>query len=352
MFSKKMKNLVPYVPGEQPQDQGYIKLNTNENPYPPSPRIDKFLQTFNTKKLRLYPDPLFLELREAIAEKYKIKKEQVFIGNGSDEVLAFSFYAFFDRSRGKLMFPEFTYSFYPVYCDLFNINYQKIPLTTDFSIDIKNFLSNTESCGIILPNPNAPTGILLPLKKVRDLLDRYIDNRVIIIDEAYIDFGGESAVSLIDKYKNLLVIQTFSKSRSLAGIRIGFAMGDKALIDALFVVKDSFNSYPANTLSLEIAKLAISDIKYSDSVIKNIIKTREKLSDTLKHIGWNVLPSTANFIFAEKPGIAGEKIYLKLKEKGVLVRYFNKPGINNFIRITIGTEYEIDVLIKKIKACF
>ena len=199
MFSKRMKNLVPYIPGEQPQDQKYIKLNTNENPYPPTPRIDKFLQTFNTEKLRLYPDPTFSELRKTIAKKYGVKKDQIFIGNGSDEVLAFSFYAFFDKSRGTLMFPEFTYSFYPVYCDFLDINYQTIPLTSDFNINIKRFLNNTESCGIILPNPNAPTGILLPLKELTTLLNSYSDNRVVIVDEAYIDFGGDSAISLIDE---------------------------------------------------------------------------------------------------------------------------------------------------------
>ena len=258
----------------------------------------------------------------------------------------------FLTNQEALLFPEFTYSFYPVYCDFLDINYQTIPLTSDFNINIKRFLNNTESCGIILPNPNAPTGILLPLKELTTLLNSYSDNRVVIVDEAYIDFGGDSAISLIDKYQNLLIIRTFSKSMSLAGIRIGFAIGDKALINALFIVKDSFNSYPANTLSLEIAKIAISDVKYFNSVIENIIKTREKLSATLKSIGWNVLPSKANFIFAEKPGIAGEKIYLTLKKKGILVRYFNKPGINNFIRITIGTESEINIFIKEIKACF
>lgn len=352
MLSNRMKNLVPYVPGEQPRDRSYIKLNTNENPYPPSPEIDEFLYKLDIERLRLYPDPLFSELRTVIAEQHKIESEQVFIGNGSDEVLAFAFYAFFDSLRGPLLFPEFSYSFYPVYCDLLDIEYQKIPLTDGFSIDITPYHKSGPTCGMILPNPNAPTGILLPIKKVVALLNNFPKDRVIILDEAYIDFGGESAVSLIHTYKNLLIVRTFSKSYSLAGIRTGYAMGDKALIDALFVVKDSFNSYPVSALSQEIARIAVTDKTYFDSVIHKIIDTREFFTKKLSAMGWNVLPSSANFVFAEKKGIPGETIYQTLKERGILVRYFNKPGIDNFVRITIGTKDEMNTLLKEIKKSF
>jgi len=214
MLTQRIKRLSPYVPGEQPQDRTYIKLNTNENPYPPTPEIGPFLKSFEIERLRLYPDPLFGPLREAISKRFNIEPSQVFVGNGSDEVLAFAFYAFFDSARGKLFFPEFSYSFYPVYCDFYSIEYRKIPLNESFAIGINNYLGEEASCGIVFPNPNAPTGIVLSLAKITELLERYPEDRVVVIDEAYIDFGGESAVSLIDRFKNLLVIRTFSKSMS------------------------------------------------------------------------------------------------------------------------------------------
>ncbi|MBU0995667.1 MAG: histidinol-phosphate transaminase [Proteobacteria bacterium] len=352
MFSSRLKNLVPYVPGEQPQDRKYIKLNTNENPYPPTPRIGQFLNRFDAERLRLYPDPLFLSLREKIAGRYGITKDQVFVGNGSDEVLAFSFYAFFDSEKGNLLFPEFTYSFYPVYCDLFDISYTKVPLAHDFNIDIAKIMDAGKSCGAIFPNPNAPTGMLLPLEHIKSLLAGYDENNVVLVDEAYIDFGGESAVSLIDQYKNLIVVRTLSKSMSLAGIRIGFAMGNPGLIQALFAVKDSFNSYPANVLSQEIAQIAFSDADYYNAVVEKIINTRTVLSKELKQIGWDVLPSSANFVFARKTGFKGKEIYLKLKERGILVRHFSTPGIDEFVRITIGTDQDTTVLVKEMQSCF
>ncbi|MBN1930427.1 MAG: histidinol-phosphate transaminase [Desulfobacterales bacterium] len=347
-----MKKLTPYIPGEQPQDRKYLKLNTNENPYPPSPWIKTFLKSFDIEKLRLYPDPLFQNLRAKIAQGCGVQSENVFISNGSDEALSFSFYAFFDSCQGELLFPEFTYSFYPVYCDFYGIKYEKIPLRDDFRIDIEAFLTKKDSCGIIFPNPNAPTGICLSIKSLIHLLDNYSQDRVIIIDEAYVDFGGESAVSLIDRYRNLLIIKTFSKSMSLAGLRLGFAIGSKELIQALFTVKDSFNSYPAGMLAQLIGAIAISDTAYYQSITEKIIQTRDYFYSELKRLGWNVLPSKANFIFAEKKGTPGEEIYLRLKARGILVRHFNVQGINNFVRITIGTKKEMDLFLDEVEKIF
>jgi histidinol-phosphate aminotransferase len=352
MLSSRLNNLVPYVPGEQPQDKKYIKLNTNENPYPPSPLIDRFLKEISRDRLRLYPDPNFVSLREKIAERHGLDPSQIFVGNGSDEVLAFAFYAFFDTMNGPLLFPEFTYSFYPVYGDLFGIRYKKVPLTPDFNIDLSLMLQNGPSSGVIFPNPNAPTGILLSIEQIKGFLNGYRKDRVVVIDEAYIDFGGESAVSLIRDHENILIVRTLSKSLSLAGIRIGFAMGNETLIQGLFRVKDSFNSYPANTLSQEIAKIAVSDEPYFRQVVEKIILTRDRLSTELKQVGWEVLPSSANFVFTRKKGVHGKEIYLRLKERGILVRHFNIPGIDEFVRITVGTEEDTTTLLKEIDACF
>ena len=352
MLTQRIKRLSPYVPGEQPQDRTYIKLNTNENPYPPTPEIGPFLKSFEIERLRLYPDPLFGALRKAISKRFNIEPSQVFVGNGSDEVLAFAFYAFFDSARGKLFFPEFSYSFYPVYCDFYGIEYRKIPLNENFAIEINNYLGEDRSCGIVFPNPNAPTGIVLSLAEITELLERYPEDRVVVIDEAYIDFGGESAVPLIGRFKNLLVIRTFSKSMSLAALRLGFAMGHEDLINALFAVKDSFNSYPADLIAQKIGEIAINDRDYYNAITQKIILSRESLSKQLQGLGWNVLPSGANFIFAGKEGLSGETIYRRLKEEGILVRYFNIKGIKNFVRITIGTDEEIETLLKSIRALF
>lgn len=352
MLTQRIKRLSPYVPGEQPQDRSYIKLNTNENPYPPTPEIGPFLKSFDIERLRLYPDPLFGPLREAISKRFNINSSQVFVGNGSDEVLAFAFYAFFDSVRGKLVFPKFSYSFYPVYCGFYGIEYRKIPLNENFSIEIDDYLGEERSCGIVFPNPNAPTGIVLPLEKITELLERYPEDRVVVIDEAYIDFGGESAVSLIDRFKNLLIIRTFSKSMSLAALRLGFAMGDQDLVSALFAVKDSFNSYPADLIAQKIGEIAISDKEYYRVITEKIVKSRESLSQQLRGLGWNVLPSGANFIFAEKEGLSGETVYNNLKKDGILVRHFNMEGIRNFVRITIGTDEDMEALMKSVRALF
>ncbi|MCF8146640.1 MAG: histidinol-phosphate transaminase [Deltaproteobacteria bacterium] len=352
MLAERIKKLKPYVPGEQPQDRKYIKLNTNENPYPPTPRIDPYLKSFDIEKLRLYPDPLFGRLREAISERYGIHKHQIFVGNGSDEVLAFAFYAFFDSAQGRLLFPEFSYSFYPVYCDFYNIEYRKVPLKADFSLDIEDYLQEDPSCGMVFPNPNAPTGILLSLEKITELLNRYPEDRVVVIDEAYIDFGGESAVCLIDRFKNLLITRTFSKSMSLAALRLGFAVGDEKLVDALFCVKDSFNSYPADLFAQNIGEIAMKDTDYYAAITEKIIRTRENVAKQLTDMGWDVLPSGANFILAGRKDLSGETIYSRLKEYGILVRYFHIDGIKRFVRITIGTDEQMAALIEAVKGLF
>lgn len=345
MLSERMKKLSPYVPGEQPQDGKYIKLNTNENPYPPTPGIKDFLRDIDISKLKLYPDPASSLLREAIAEKEGLKADNVFVGNGSDEVLSFIFFGFFDGINGPLLFPEFTYSFYPVYSAFYDIPYTKVKLEDDFSLNIDNFLS-VKSTGIIIPNPNAPTGVALPLTEIKKLLDSYDSNRLVAIDEAYIAFGGESAAALIKKYENLLVIRTFSKSSSLAGLRLGYALGNEKLISALSTVKDSFNSYPVDFMAQKCGEIAVKDTDYGKSVIDRIIKTRDKFILKAELMGWEVLPSKANFVFTRKSGLSGNKIYSKLKEQKILVRFFDKPGISDFVRITIGTDEEMEALLE------
>jgi histidinol-phosphate aminotransferase len=352
MFSSRMKRLNPYIPGEQPQDRKYLKLNTNENPYPPSPRIEEFLKEFDIEKLRLYSDPLSVRLREKIAQKYEVKKEQIFISNGSDEALSFCFYAFFDSTHGPLLFPEFTYSFYPVYCDFYGIAYERVPLDNQFSVNVEEFLKRPKSCGIIFANPNAPTGICLPIENVRELLENYPRENVVLIDEAYIDFGGESAVRLIQDFKNLLIVMTFSKGMSLAGLRLGYVIGHEDLIDALFTVKDSFNSYPADMLSQSIGEISISDDAYYRTIREKVISTRDYFGLELEKLGWHVLPSKANFLYAEKKGVPGKEIYLTLKERGILVRHFDIAGIEDFIRITVGTREDMSRFIDEVKALY
>jgi histidinol-phosphate aminotransferase len=352
MLSKRIKNLTPYVPGEQPRDKKYIKLNTNENPYPPCPGIRDFLRAFDYEELRLYPDPLALELREKISAHYNLPLSSTFVGNGSDEVLSLAFYAFFDNEKGDLLFPEFTYSFYPVYCDFYDISYTRVPLGEDFSIHLEDYLERESSCGIIFPNPNAPTGRYIEMNQIREFLTRYPPDRVVIIDEAYIDFGGETSASLIQEFENLLIIKTYSKSKALAGIRLGYAFGSEILIKALFTAKDSFNSYPVDRLAQKICSIAMEDTAYYDEVNKKITISREILTGALKTLGWIVLPSRANFVFAGIPGKGAKEIYLTLKDHGILVRYFDIPGIKDFVRITVGTEEQVNIFIDKVKELF
>ncbi len=332
-WSPIVEQLSPYVPGEQPRLENLTKLNTNENPYGPSPRVIEAINQSVDEGLRLYPDPASRELRRTVADYYGLTADQVFVGNGSDEVLAHAFFAFFQQSL-PLLFPDITYSFYPVYCRLYGIAYQTIPLDDAFELDLEPYIR--ANGGIIFPNPNAPTGCLLSLQRIEGLLERNRDS-VVVIDEAYIDFGGDSAVSLIDRYPNLLITQTLSKSRALAGLRIGLAMGSTELIEGLVRVKDSFNSYPIDRLAAAAATASFKDEAYFNKTRGLIIESREQLSAELKRLGFEVLPSAANFIFAHYPRREAAEIAAKLREQGVIVRHFRQPRIEGYLRITVGT---------------
>ncbi len=334
-----VRKVVPYVPGEQPKKK-VIKLNTNENPYPPSPKVQGILDEFAIDSLRLYPDPEALDLVEAIASAKGLSKKQVFVGVGSDDVLAMSFLTFFG-SDSPILFPDITYSFYDVWADLFRIPYERIPLKEDFSIDVADY--KKKNGGIVLPNPNAPTGLAEDLSTIEDLIASNPDS-VVIIDEAYVDFGTLSAVDLISKYDNLLVVQTFSKSRSLAGSRIGYAMGSEKLISYLNDCKYSFNSYTMDRLTIEIGKASMEDVTYFEENVKKIIETREWAKGRLKELGFTFPDSKANFIFASHGTMPADAIFEKLKEKDIFVRYFNKPRIDNYLRITVGTKEEMEAL--------
>lgn len=344
-WSEITKSIEPYVCGEQPKDKKYVKLNTNENPYPPSPKVLEAIRNSANADLRLYPDPNCDELSETIAKYYNLDRNQVFIGNGSDEVLALSFLAFFNTNE-TIIFPDISYSFYPVYADLYNINYRLAKLEEDYSIPVGDFM--TENGGIVIPNPNAPTAKCLDIASIKKILD-YNSNKVVIIDEAYIDFGGTSIVSLIKDYSNLLVIQTLSKSRSLAGIRLGFALGQEELIDGLNRIKNSFNSYTIDRVAAIAAVEAIKDEEYFKECVSKIINTREKVIEKLMVLGFNVVPSKANFIFVSHSTCSAKELFTKLREKGVLVRFFNKDRINNYLRISIGSDEEMDFFIEKVK---
>ena len=343
-WSKQIEALDPYTPGEQPQDQQYIKLNTNESPYPPSPAIANALQNFGIDQLRRYPDPESNDLIESLAAYQGLKASQVFVGNGSDEVLAHTFQAFF-RKDFPILFPDISYSFYPVFCKLFQIAYHQPALDQEFCINIRDYA--LPNGGIIIPNPNAPTGIALPTGAIRELL---ADNpeSVVVIDEAYVDYGAESAIQLIPEFPNLLVVQTFSKSRGLAGLRLGYALGQENLIEALQRVKNSFNSYPINSLTSALALASIADEDYFQQCRLQVIVSRERLNADLQRLGFEVFPSSSNFVFV-RHAAAAEMIYHELKSVGILVRYFKTTRIDNCLRITIGTDAECDALIKALQ---
>ena len=343
-LSEIVKQIVPYVPGEQPKDKKYIKLNTNENPYQPSKNaLDAIYNSLDC--LNLYPEPTTEDLREELAEYNSLKKEQVFVGNGSDEVLAFAYMAFFNPGD-TILFPDITYSFYPVYSGLFKINYELVDVEEDFSLKPEAF--SKENNGIIFPNPNAPTGKLMDLSDVEQVLKNNINN-VVIIDEAYIDFGGESAVKLIDKYPNLLVTQTLSKSRSLAGLRVGFAFGSKELIDGLNRIKNSINSYTVDTLAMNGALESIKDVDYFKETTKKIIDTRTRITQELKDLGFKVIDSSANFVFITHKDVVAEKLFNNLKQQGILVRYFNSKRVDNYLRVSIGTDSEMNEFLKTLE---
>ena len=345
-WSQVVRELEPYVPGEQPQIDGLIKLNTNESPYPPSPKVIDLMTHDAIDRLRLYPDPNSKKLKNTIANYYGVTADQIFVGNGSDEVLALLFMAFFQQDK-PLLFPDISYSFYPVYCQLFGIDFKTIALREDFSIDFADY--PTDNGGIIFPNPNAPTAIGIGLAEIEKLLQKNTES-VVVVDEAYIDFGGETAIALVDKYPNLLVVQTLSKSRALAGMRVGFAVGHKDLIDALDRVKNSFNSYPVDRLAEAATIVAFEDDAYFKACRDKIIATREWTVSELEKLGFKVLPSQANFVFAEPCGKNAADVALYLREHKILVRHFNKPRISQFLRITIGTNEQMQAMIAVLKS--
>ena len=338
----KVRRVVPYVPGEQPDQADMIKLNTNENPYPPAPGVRKALEAFDTDRLRLYPDPKAGVLTQALADYYGVKPSQVFVGVGSDDVLAMSFLTFFHSDK-PILFPDITYSFYDVWAEEFRIPYVTKALDDNFHIVPEDYFG--ENGGVIFPNPNAPTGVELPLSAIEDILQHNRDV-VVIVDEAYVDFGARTALPLLEKYDNLLVVQTFSKSRSMAGMRIGFCIGNEELISYLNDVKYSFNSYTMDQLTLTLGTEALKDQAYFQETVDKIVKTREWTKKELRRLGFTFEDSKANFIFASHETIPAGQIFQALRERHIYVRYFDKPRIDNYLRITIGTREEMEILIE------
>ncbi len=340
-WSTGIDQLKAYVPGEQPQTDGWVKLNTNECPYPPSLRALQAIRDGVNEKLRLYPDPNGTALKGAIATHFGLGADQVFLGNGSDEVLGHAFMGLLKHAL-PILYPDISYSFYPVWCGLYGIDYTQVPLTAGFEVDVADY--KVPNGGIVLPNPNAPTGIALPLSQLRELLEH---NRgsVVIIDEAYVDFGAESAVKLIPDFENLLVVHTLSKSRALAGLRVGYALGHPVLIEALARVKDSFNSYPLDRLALAGAQVAIEDNTYFEKITQAVIHSRDWLTTELARLGFETLPSSANFIFTRHPLHSAAGLLARLRDKKILVRYFAKPRIDDHLRISIGTQPECEALV-------
>ena len=340
-WSPFVRDLVPYVPGEQPKLTKLVKLNTNENPYGPSPKAIEAMRAEVNDNLRLYPDPNSDLLKQAVARYYGVESNRVFLGNGSDEVLAHAYNAFFKHDK-PLLFPDISYSFYPVYCGLYGVEFEAVPLDEQFQIRVEDY--NRPNGGIIFPNPNAPTGCLLALEAVEQILKANPDS-VVIVDEAYIDFGGETAIGLVDHYPNLLVTQTLSKSRSLAGLRVGLAVGHADLIEALERVKNSFNSYPLDRMAIVGAAAAFDDREYFEQTCKQVMASRETLVEQLEGKGFEVLPSAANFIFARHPRHDAAGLAAKVREQGVIVRHFKQERIAQFLRITIGTPEQNQALV-------
>ncbi len=343
-WESNVRKVVPYVPGEQPAGK-VIKLNTNENPYPPAPGVEAVLKDFDVSLLRKYPESDCRSLVNVLAERYKVKPSQVFVGVGSDDVLAMAFLTFFNSGK-KILFPDVTYSFYDVWASLFGIPFEQIPLDDDFNITASDY--EKDNGGVVIANPNAPTGVFMGLDGIRRILDANRDV-VCIVDEAYVDFGSESALSLLDEYDNLLVVQTFSKSRSMAGMRIGYALGCEAMIKYLNDVKYSFNSYTMNSVTLAAGVEAVKDEEYFKASCERIIRSRERLKGELRTLGFDFGDSMTNFIFAKHATVPAEYIFTELKKRDIYVRYWNKPRINNHLRITVGTDEECDILVRNLK---
>ncbi len=336
-----VRTVIPYVPGEQPNQPNMIKLNTNENPYPPSPLVEKTLQQVASESLRLYPDPTANRLVKAIADYHSLEESQIFVGVGSDDVLAMIFLTFFNGQE-PILFPDITYSFYDVWADMLRIPYEMVPLNDNFEIDPKKYAKRNG--GIIFPNPNAPTGVELSLASIQSILDANPDS-IVVVDEAYVDFGAQSVLPLLDRYDNLLIVRTFSKSRSLAGMRIGYACGNDELIRYLNDVKYSFNSYTMDTTSLLLGEASIKDEMYFRKTTEQIIETREWTAQKLSELGFFFCPSKANFIFASHENVPAKELFEALREEHIYVRYFAKPRIDNYLRITIGTKEEMQSLL-------
>ena len=345
VWEENIRCVEPYTPGEQPKDTDVIKLNTNENPYPPSPAVEKALQGFDAERLRLYPDPAVSDLVESLAKRYGVGKDQVFVGVGSDDVISMCFLTFFN-GKEPILFPDITYSFYDVWANLYHIPYKQIPLDEQFRIRPQDY--HVPNGGIILPNPNAPTGVEEPLSVIEELLEANPDS-VVIIDEAYVDFGAKSALSLLNRYENLLVVQTFSKSRSLAGMRIGYCFGSPKMIKYLNDVKYSFNSYTMSSPAIAVGVAAVEDEAYFQECCEKIIETREWAKEELTTLGFTFPDSASNFIFAHHKSVAAREIFAALKEAKIYVRYFDKPRIDDYLRITIGTREQMEALFAFLK---
>lgn len=341
-WSKKIRDAVPYTPGEQPKDRKFIKLNTNENPYPPAPEVISAIRAAAGDSLRLYPDPECLELRRAVARHTGLKPEQVFCGNGSDEILAFAFQAFFDPGV-PVTFADVTYSFYEVWAEYLGLSVDLIPLNDDFTLPLERFLREGKG-GVVIANPNAPTGQALTAGEVKRVVEAHPD-QVVIVDEAYVDFGAESMAGYVDTYPNLLVVQTASKSRSLAGLRVGWALGNENLMAALRCVRDSINSYTVDRLAAAGAAAALDSEAYFEKTCAAIATTRDRTRQRLLDEGFTVLPSKSNFLFVSRPGVPGKALFQGLRERGVLVRWFDKPRIRDYLRISVGTDGEMDALV-------
>jgi len=339
-FEANIRKVVPYVPGEQPKRTKMIKLNTNENPYPPAPGVAKALKELDADRLRLYSDPTCQMLVDALAEHYGVENDQVFVGVGSDDVLAMAFMTFFNSDK-PILFPDITYSFYPVWAELLKVPYECPKLDENFRIHKEDYYR--ENGGIVIANPNAPSAIAEPLSFIEDIL-QHNPNVIVIVDEAYVDFGTESALSLLEKYDNLLVVQTFSKSRAMAGMRIGFAIGSPLLIKFLNDVKYAYNSYTMNTPSLVCGVEAVKDDAYFKDIVNKIVETREYAKEELKDMGFEMTDSKTNFLFVTHPQVPARDIFEALKEENIFVRYFSKERLDNYLRITIGTREEMDAL--------
>lgn len=339
-----IRKVVPYVPGEQPQEKNIIKLNTNENPYPPSKKVFEAHQNMDVGRFALYPDPAAGELVKGLESYYGLEDGQVFVGVGSDDVLALAFLTFFNSDK-PIFFPDITYSFYPVWADVYRIPYECPALDENFRIRTEDY--KRENGGIVIANPNAPTSIGMARSEIEEMV-RANPDVIVIVDEAYVDFGGETALPLLKKYENLLIVRTYSKSRSLAGMRIGFAMGNQSLIRALTDVKESINSYTMTMESIRAGKASLEDEEYFQGNIEKIIKTRERSRKELEKRGFTVLPSQTNFLFAKKEGISGQEIFEKLREKKIFVRHFGGERIRDYLRITIGTDEQMDALFNAV----